>query len=500
MTLSIHTFSYAMLLIFTVVPLHEHALAAEDKVGAKEQNSATAATSNKFNLKDQPNSFLELLPTLIESQESQNARIGPMPRPDDMEIPRPPMVREYSLEDIKDVGDVGLKQRFSRDFELAKINDPAYQAALYEFQVGDINADIAALAYTPRLSIQNRFLENENNSRTTISITQPLFNVQLLATVGEEDSRRVSAQAQMRIRENELSERVFESIIRLIESQEKLDVNTARITALQNTFMGAKRELELGVGTRTDVRDSETRLEQAGAEQIKFQSEIRTASRRLLQLTGENPDPANYGLSRVERILSVKPIETYMARALEFNSSLLKSRAEERLVELAALKSKGAYLPSVDLIASRSYSDIGSLRNSGLTFGVSVPISAATFYEASAATAQLSQARLTTREVQEQVELEIELAHSNVIAGIEEIRARFRAIESAKLSVNANEKSFSGGIRTRLDVLNSVETLYVVNQQYIQSVIELARNYLKLHNQAALPVRDTVTEIHQILF
>lgn len=263
-----------MLLIFKFVILHEHASAAEDKVGAKEQNSATAATSNKFNLEDQPNSFLELVPTLIESQESQNARIGPMPRPDDMEIPRPPMVREYSLVDIKAVGDVGLKQRFSRDFELAKINDPAYQAALYEFQAGDINADIAALAYTPRLSIQNRFLENENNSRTTISITQPLFNVQLLATMGEEDSRRVSAQAQMKIREHELSERVFESIIRLIESQENLDVNTVRINALQNTFSGAKRELELGVGTRTDVRDSETRLEQAGAEQIKFRSEF----------------------------------------------------------------------------------------------------------------------------------------------------------------------------------------------------------------------------------
>ncbi|MFN7506347.1 MAG: hypothetical protein ACK5Q1_12395, partial [Limnobacter sp.] len=80
------------------------------------------------------------------------------------------------------------------------------------------------------------------------------------------------------------------------------------------------------------------------------------------------------------------------------------------------------------------------------------------------------------------------------------VRARLQAIESAKLSVTANEKSFTGGVRTRLDVLNSVETLYVVNQQYIQSVIELARNYLKLSNQAALPVKDTVSQIHQILF
>lgn len=455
---------------------------------------------DKFNLEEQPDSFFELAPTLIESQEKQDARIGPMRLPKDVEVPRPPVVREYTLSDIDTSELDPLSARFTRDFELAKRNDPAYQAALYEFQAGDINADVAALAYTPRFAVQNRFLENENNSRTTVSITQPLFNMQLLATVQEEDSRRAAAQAQMNIREYELSERVFEAVIALIEAQEQLSVNTARIEALENEFSGAKRELDLGVGAITDVRDAETRLEQARAEQLKFKSDIRSASRRLFQLTGERPDPANYALSRAERVSPVRPMDTYMSRALEFNSLLLQSRAQQRLVELEALKAKSAYLPSVDLIASRSYSDSGDTKNSGLTFGISVPINAATFYEASAATARLNQARLNTLEVKEQVESEVEQAHFSVTAGLEEVKARLRAIESAKLSVTANEKSFTGGVRTRLDVLNSVETLYVVNQQYIQSVAELARNYLKLSNQAALPVNDTVAQIHQILF
>lgn len=455
---------------------------------------------DKFALEEQPDKFFELAPTLIESQEKQEARIGPMKLPKDVEVPRPPVVREYSLKDIDTSGLDSLSARFSRDFELAKQNDPAYQAALYEFQVGDINADVVALAYTPRFAIQNRFLENENNSRTTISITQPLFNMQLLATVQEEDSRRASAQAQMNIREYELSERVFEAVIALIEAQEQLSVNTARIEALDNEFSGAKREFVLGVGAITDVRDAETRMEQARAEQLKFKSDIRSASRRLFQLTGERPDPANYSLNRGERISPVKSIDSYMSRAMEYNSLLLRSRAQQRLAELEALKAKSAYLPSVDLIASRSYSDNGDTKNSGLTFGVNVPINAATFYEASAATARLNQARLTTLEVKEKIESGVEQAHFSVTAGVEEVRARLRAIESAKLSVTANEKSFTGGVRTRLDVLNSVETLYVVNQQYIKSVAELARNYLNLNNQAALPVKDTVAQIHQILF
>ena len=93
-----------------------------------------------------------------------------------------------------------------------------------------------------------------------------------------------------------------------------------------------------------------------------------------------------------------------------------------------------------------------------------------------------------------------ELDRLRVVMGLEEVRARLRAIESAKLSVTSNEKSFGVGVRTQLDVLNSVETLYVVNQQYIESVIELGRNYLKLCNSAALPATDTVQQVRQILF
>jgi protease secretion system outer membrane protein len=497
--MNIHSFKRIKLalLISTILPGYCFAQEINPKAFSSSQ---PVGPISKFNLDAQPDSFLELLPTLIESDATRDARLGPMKRPAEAEIPSPPTIREYLVKDLQVDGVSTLAARFVRDFELAKMNDPAYQAALYEYQVGDINADVVALAYTPRLSVQNAFLQNENNSRTTVSVSQPLFNMQLLATVKEEDSRRAAAQAQMQIREYELSERLFEAVVRLIESQEQLTVNTARMEALQNEFVGAKRELELGVGAVTDVRDAETRLDQARAEQLKFKAAIKTATRRLFQLTGEKPDPANYALSRTDRVSPVKPSDFYMARALDFNSDLLKSRAEERLIELAALKSKSAYLPYVDLTVSRSYSNSGDTQNSGVTFGVSVPINAGTFYEASAATARLSQARLSTREILEKVESSVEQSHFNVVVGLEEVRARLQAIESAKLSVTANEKSFTGGVRTRLDVLNSVETLYVVNQQYIQSVIELARNYLKLSNQAALPVKDTVSQIHQILF
>ena len=479
---------------------HSHLLATENTSVLQQTTSEEVSATDKFGLSDKPDSLLELLPTLIEDQATQDARIGPLKRANEADFLKPPVVTEYFLKDADVDGQTLYGQKFIREFELAKLNDPAYQAALQEYRVGDIEADIAALAYTPRFQLQNRFFENENSARTTISITQPLFNLQLLATVEEQDSRRAAAQAIMNIREYELSERVFEAFIGLMVAHERVRVNSARIDALQVEFAGAKRQVELGVGVITDVRDAQTRLEQARAQQLRFQSEIQVASRRLLQLTGDKPDFTSYELSRAERALPFNALDFYLNRAAEFNSSLLKSRAEERLVELATLKAKSVYLPSVDLITSRSYSQSGDIRNTGVTFGINVPINAATIFEGSAAAAKLSQARLGAREVREKVEADVEQFYLRVVMGLEEVRARLRAIESAKLSVTANEKSFGVGVRTRLDVLNSVETLYVVNQQYIESVIELGRNYLKLCNSAALPATDTVQQVRQILF
>lgn len=448
----------------------------------------------------QPESLLQLGISLLEDEGETEERLGPVAQRPETEVPEPPQIKVFSLSDLEKLQLDPLLGQLVRDFELAKLNDPQYQAALFEFQAGMIGADLASLAYTPSVGLSNKFLENESSARTTITLSQPLFNMELLATLEEEDSRRAAAQAQMKLREFELVDRVFTAVTGLIKAQEKLLVNSSRVKTLESESAGSKREQELGQGTITDVRDAVVRLEQAKAEQVKLEAAKASAIRLLEQLTGQQVNPDKYILRKLKRELDLPPVDGFLTAAKQFNNTLLLARANQRLAELAALKSKSAYLPSVSFNASRSYSDRGDTSNSGVNFGVSVPVNAGTFYQAQIASAKISQAKLSTAQTIQKLEVDVEQSHADVVSGLVEVNIRLDAIEAAELGLKATEKSFSGGVRTRLDVLNSVQTLYVVNEQYITSVVDLAKAYLTLSNLTSQPTAEAVAKVQTLLF
>lgn len=466
----------------------------------RERGSGELVTGALPAPKEQPDSLIGLFLSLFKSKEETEERIGPTESPKDLEIPEPPKIKILELSEITPEMIASISGQLKKDFELAKVNDPLFQSALYEFQVGEINADVASLAYTPKVQLSNQFLENENNSRTTFRISQPVFNVRLLATVKEADSRRAMAEAKMRTRENQLSERVFDAVAALVQAREQLDVNAARIDTLNNALTGAKRSFELGTGSITDVRDAETRLAQAKAQQFKFDSDLRAASRQIRVLTGKEPSVEQYQLRRENTNMVLQPLDSLVERALSFNPDLIEARAQQRLAELGALKAKGAYMPTLDLVSSRSISDSGDTRSSGLTFGLSVPIEAGSFYEAAAATANINIARLNAVDRKARIQSDLEQRYFDVDAGLQQIGARLTAIEAAKVSLIANQKSFDGGVRTRLDVLNSIETLYLVNQEYVRTVVEFARNYLLLNNLSSKSTGQTIEELQAFLF
>ena len=68
------------------------------------------------------------------------------------------------------------------------------------------------------------------------------------------------------------------------------------------------------------------------------------------------------------------------------------------------------------------------------------------------------------------------------------------------LSVEANDKSFKGGVRSQIDVLNSIQTYYQVQQEYVTAILTLADNYLNLLLQAATPTNDAVAQVQTLLF
>jgi protease secretion system outer membrane protein len=104
------------------------------------------------------------------------------------------------------------------------------------------------------------------------------------------------------------------------------------------------------------------------------------------------------------------------------------------------------------------------------------------------------------RDTEVHTRLEVQRLWALVDAGRAEVAIRLDAIKSAELSVEANEKSFRGGVRSKIDVLNSIQTSFQVQQDYVTSVLTLADNYLNLLLQAAVPANEAIASVQTILF
>ena len=77
---------------------------------------------------------------------------------------------------------------------------------------------------------------------------------------------------------------------------------------------------------------------------------------------------------------------------------------------------------------------------------------------------------------------------------------RQAAIQAAKLSLEANEKSFEGGVRSQIDVLNAIEALDQTELDYLDARLNLAQNYFKLQLLGSADIESLLVLIHNQLF
>ncbi len=374
--------------------------------------------------------------------------------------------------------------------------DALFQLASHERDANQVASQTAASAYYPQFQASYSQLETENSERQTYSITQPIVNVDRYATLKETGPREVLASATFQLREQDLSQRLLKAVAEYLRNTESQRLNKAKIDALESQARSANKSFDAGIGTLTDMRDAQVRLDQAHADMLMLEAQIGAAERQIVAITGTAPLMLN--VPRVVRTVALMAVEDYISTGAQTNPQLILAMQNQQIAELAVTRAKGAFLPT--LAAVYTNSSINNVSSNYTGISLSMPLQAGSYFQMKAAAANASKLQGQTHETKQRTQLEIHRLWSQVNAGRVELSIRLNAIHSAKLSVDANEKSFQGGVRSQIDVLNSIQTLYQVQQDYVNSVLTLADNYLNLLLFAATPVDDAMLLVQNLLF
>lgn len=382
-------------------------------------------------------------------------------------------------------------------YELGERNDATFRAALAEHDANREIANQTIAGYLPTAGYNYQNIPTESGARHVLSVTQPLVSLSGIATLRQRAPRRRYAEATLQVRAQDLATRLITAVTDIIKANEATTLNDVRINSLKQQSDRADRLYKRGLGTVTDARDIEVRYEQALANRALLKSDQIAAAARMRSITGAPPPDKAFLLPPQFGPIELSSVDAYLARQEEDNPALAAARETEHISKLESDRIRGSFLPTVGV--SATYTRYQGQNQSYVGLSVNAPLNGGTFFEASQAAATKRRSYEERRQTEEKARTELQRLHALVDGGYQALLISAKAIESAKLSVEANSKSYEGGVRTSVDVVNAIQTQFEVQNAYVQSATTLAENYLNLLLLAGEDPEDSLQAVQKFL-
>ena len=316
---------------------------------------------------------------------------------------------------------------------------------------------------------QGKPVRSENqyySGNQSLSVRQPLYRPYVSALVRQAQAQVEEADAALERDEQTLVTRVGEAYFDALLAQDQVLLIEAQKTTYTTQLDAARKGLQAGTGTRTDIDEAQARLDMTLAQELEALQHVEFTRRRLESLMGRPVDVL--ASLDVQRFNPTAPIpglvEDWVERAEQANPELQSLRAQLDAAGMEVEKAQAGHKPTLDAVAqwSRSSSDSVTNVNSrydNKTIGLqlSVPLYSGGYVNSTVrqAVAAHERAREVLEATRRDLGVRVHREFRGMTEGVLRIGALEQAVRSAQQAVLSNRKSFEAGSRTTLDVLNA---------------------------------------------
>ena len=262
----------------------------------------------------------------------------------------------------------------------------------------------------------------------------------------------------------------------VIRAQVVVNLTAQNIEFLREQLRAADDRLTVGEGTRTDVAQTNARLQQGISDYAQAVADLNRAIASYIQVIGHQPDRLG-GYNGIEKLLP-RTLDAGVAYALSNHPSIIAALYNVDIASYNVRIAEGATLPTVGLTASLSRREESGLRETwnetaSIAGRLSVPL-----YQGGEVAASVRQFKETLG--QRRIDLDSTRAQVRqaFVSSWGELEAARAQVKAAEVQVSAQQLALDGvieerrvGQRTTLDVLNSQQDLLearvaLVNAQY----------------------------------
>ncbi len=368
--------------------------------------------------------------------------------------------------------------------------------------------------FLPQISAS--YSNNENRRQTALGISefpgeryslvlsQVLLNWQLSAThkraTAEHDQAEASYFFELAFTLTDVANKYFTVLLAqdaLTSINQELEAVTSQLDQVQSLF-------EVQQARITDVRQAQAGLSRVEAEKIRLESDLAIAHEALRSVSGLEIGDLHTLRENVQIPQVENSIQYWVNLARQNNKQIEAQRYALRAANEGVSEQKGAYLPSVRLVAQLQNSVLGFdnslIPETDTTYygvDVSIPI-----YSGGVRKAQLSEAR--SRESIAEIELQrVELINRERVrsaymlarASESMTQAAQALVDSTTISAEAMQEGFELGAVTTVDVLNAIRDRFQAERDMQSARYEHIMQLLQLKLEAGVLEAEDMMEV-----
>jgi outer membrane protein len=350
-----------------------------------------------------------------------------------------------------------------------------------------------------------------------LNLRQNLFSWSNWMALKAASHEVAQAEANYASAEQQLMLRVSQAYFNVLSAIDTLAADQTSLEAIARQLDQANKRFEVGLIAITDVEDAKAARDTAASTVIAAKRTLATAEDQLQEITGQKYDSlAKPGVDMPLNNPEPADQSRWVNISLEQNLSLISSRLAADIARENVRVAQGGHLPTLDLVAGRSYnytssdqifdstpfSNVDSKVNDrqiGLQF--TLPIYSGGFTQSKVRQAEyqwiaakegvVQSSRATERQARD--------AYLGVISGIARVQALRQAVESNRTSLKATEAGYEVGTRTSVDVLNARRLLVQAETDYAAARYDYIVSDLQLRLAAGNLDRTELVQLNNWL-
>lgn len=357
---------------------------------------------------------------------------------------------------------------------------------------------------TPSIFGPSKADQDYSSTSKGVTLRQTIFNLDAYARFEQGVAQTQYSIAQFDSRSSELMVRLVSAYAETKYAEEQLKLYLAQRDTYAEQRKVNDRLFAKGEGTKTEMLETQAKLDVAEAGILEAEDALQTARNNLSGIVGVDVTQLDSLPGDFRPVLSNEDFETWRAVAVEKNPEIIAARFAVEIAKQEIAKSNAGHAPRIDLNASYNHglSETFATRNQDLnirTIGVqlTIPIYSGGYVNAVSkqAVARRDKARADLDSTTTKVMIELRKQYSAVKSSAVKIGGLQKSVNSATALVEATQQSIKGGVRINADLLNAQQQLVAAKRDLASARYNYLSSYLKLRVAAGTANIDDLRTI-----